>query len=283
MKTIKLVLENVSYVYNPGTIYETVGITDADLSFESEKSYAVIGHTGSGKSTLLQLMNGLLSPAKGRVLLDGEDVHAKKYKIKKLRSSVGLVFQYPEYQLFEETVIKDVCFGPKNLGYTPEECMELAKEALRLVGIEEDKFDQNPFNLSGGQKRRAAIAGVLAMNPGILVLDEPAAGLDPEGKEQILNLLKTLRETKKMGIVMVSHNMDDAAGADEVIVLDKGSIALKGSAREVFKEYEKLNRLGLDVPFAMRMTRLLRSKGIALPDCFDNEELSKALLKMYKR
>lgn len=278
---MELKLENVSYTYNPGTAYEIKGVKNADLSFTKDTFYAIIGHTGSGKSTLLQLMNGLLKPTEGRVLLDGEDVHEKKYPIKKLRSRVGLVFQYPEYQLFEETILKDVCFGPKNLGCDKEEAEKRAKYSLSLVGITEDMYDQNPFNLSGGQKRRVAIAGVLAMKPDILILDEPTAGLDPEGREQILELMKNLCKEDDIGIVMVSHHMEDVASyAERTIVLHQGDILYNGPTAEVFSHAEELTRIGLDLPFPMRMRVLLKEKGIDIPVCLNNEQLANALANM---
>ncbi len=266
MKTIKLVLENVSYVYNPGTIYETVGITDADLSFESEKSYAVIGHTGSGKSTLLQLMNGLLSPAKGRVLLDGEDVHAKKYKIKKLRSSVGLVFQYPEYQLFEETVEKDIAFGPANMGLSVEEIEKRISDSLHFVGLDDDIRKSSPFEISGGQKRRVAIAGIMAMNPKVLILDEPTAGLDPKGRDDILQKLSEYRREKGSTVIIVSHNMEDVSRVcDKVLVMHDAHVEMFAPVKEVFEHAEKLCSMGLNVPQITRVFVSLKNRGFNVP------------------
>lgn len=280
---MELKLENVSYTYNPGTAYEIQGIKNVNLTFHKDTFYAIIGHTGSGKSTLLQLMNGLLSPTEGRVLLDNQDVH-DKFPIKKLRSRVGLVFQYPEYQLFEDTVLKDVCFGPKNLGCTPEEQQMRAKYSLSLVGIPEELYDKNPFNLSGGQKRRVAIAGILAMKPDILVLDEPTAGLDPEGREQILGLMKQLQQQDDLGIVMVSHQMEDVAEyAEETIVVNHGEIVLSGKTEQVFAHEKELLEIGLELPFSMRMKRLLGERGIELPVCLNKEQLATAIVSQAGR
>lgn len=278
-----LELEHVSYIYNAGTAYEKKAVVDANLRFEKDTFTGIIGHTGSGKSTLLQMMNGLLAPTEGTVRMDGVDVHEKDFPIRELRRSVGLVFQYPEYQLFEETVLKDVCFGPKNLGCTPEECEERAKYSLSLVGIPESLYTASPFTLSGGQKRRVAIAGVLAMKPDILILDEPTAGLDPEGREQILDMLEQLRQQDDIGIVMVSHSMEDVAlYAERVIVMDGGRVLLADKTEKVFEEDEKLVAAGLEIPFTMRIRRALRAQGIDLPVCLKVDQLAEVLASRQK-
>lgn len=259
---MSLRLEHVSYIYEPGTPMEKKALEDVSLRVEKGEILAVIGATGSGKSTLIQLMNGLNKPSEGRVYFNDTDIFSENYNRKALRSKVGLVFQYPEYQLFETDVLKDICFGPKNLGLPEEECLARARKAMREVGLDEDYEKESPFDLSGGEKRRVAIAGVLAMEPEILILDEPAAGLDPEGKREILKKLNTLRDEQGIGIVLVSHSMEDVAQlADRVIVLEKGRILTQGTAREVFARREMLHTTGLALPVMSRLWERLQEKG----------------------
>lgn len=259
---MSLRLEHVSYIYEPGTPMEKKALEDVSLRVEKGEILAVIGATGSGKSTLIQLMNGLNKPSEGKVYFNDTDIFSENYSRKALRSKVGLVFQYPEYQLFETDVLKDICFGPKNLGLPEEECLARARKAMREVGLDEDYEKESPFDLSGGEKRRVAIAGVLAMEPEILILDEPAAGLDPEGKREILKKLNILRDEQGIGIVLVSHSMEDVAQlADRVIVLEKGRILTQGTAREVFARREMLHTTGLSLPVMSRLWEKLQEKG----------------------
>ena len=256
-------LENVNYIYNPGTVEEVTAVSDANLELGGDSFTAIIGSTGSGKSTLIQLLNGLLEPASGQITYDGVPIYKEgkltkeeKKALRQLRCRVGLVFQYPEYQLFEETVLKDVCYGPKNLGFSEEEQLEKAKAALTAVGASEDLYDKSPFEISGGEKRRVAIAGVLAMEPEVLILDEPTAGLDPLGKSQLLELLKKYHEEKHVAIILVSHSMEEVAQyADRVIALSKAKVVLDGSPEEVFSHREELEAIGLGVPEVCAFTQ----------------------------
>ena len=264
---MSLKLEDVSFVYGAGTSSETKALNNVNLEINKGEFVAIIGHTGSGKSTLIQHFNGLEKATSGNVYYDGKNIADKGFDIRGLRCKVGLVFQYPEHQLFEESVIKDVCFGPLNQGCTKEQAIEKAKEALQLVGVREELYEKTPFELSGGQKRRVAIAGVLAMNPEILILDEPTAGLDPAGRDKILNRLKELREKKGIGIVLVSHSMEDVANiADKVIVMNNGSVELQGPIDTVFKEVEKLESIGLGVPQVTYLMLKLKALGFDVSD-----------------
>lgn len=255
-------LKKVCYVYGEGTSMETHALNHINLEINKGEFVAIIGHTGSGKSTLIQHLNGLERPTSGQVLMEGEDVWNKKYDLKSLRCKVGMVFQYPEHQLFEETVLKDVCFGPLNRGMSREEAKEKAKEALSLVGVEKDMFEASPFELSGGQKRRVAIAGVLAMEPDYLVLDEPTAGLDPKGRTKILNQLRQLYEKKGIGIILVSHSMEDVAQyANRIIVMDQGRIVYDDKPVNVFSHYEELEEIGLAAPKISYIMHRLKAKG----------------------
>lgn len=246
---MSLKLENVSYIYEKGTSQETAAIKNVDLEINKGEFVAIIGHTGSGKSTLIQHFNGLEKPTEGKVLYDGKDIFDKDFDLRKLRCKVGLVFQYPEHQLFEATVLKDVCFGPKNEGLSNEDARIRAKEALKLVGIGEEMYEKSPFEMSGGQKRRVAIAGTLAMNPEILVLDEPTAGLDPEGRDKILQCISDLRENRGIGVVLVSHSMEDVANyADRIIVMNDGEVMYDDVPHKVFAHYRKLEKVGLAAP-----------------------------------
>ena len=242
-------LKNVTYTYSQGTAYESHALKDINLVIPDGQFIGVIGHTGSGKSTLIQHFNALIQPTSGQILYNGEDVWAENYNRRALRSEVGLVFQYPEHQLFEIDVFTDVCFGPKNLGLPKEEVERRAYEALRLVGLKEKNFKKSPFELSGGQKRRVAIAGILAMEPDVLVLDEPTAGLDPKGRDDILDQVKRLHEERHITVILVSHSMEDVARyVDRIIVMNKGQVRFDGVPREVFRHYRELEEIGLAAP-----------------------------------
>ena len=258
-------LRNVTYTYSTGTAYEMVALDNISLQIPDGQFIGIIGHTGSGKSTLIQHFNGLIRPTSGQVLFDGEDIWAEKYDRRRLRSQVGLVFQYPEHQLFETDVLTDVCFGPKNLGCSEEECKERALEALRQVGLKEKYYHMSPFDLSGGQKRRVAIAGVLAMNPKMLVLDEPTAGLDPKGRDDILDKVKELHETRGISIAIVSHSMEDMAKyVERIIVMNHGHMPFDGTPREVFSHYLELEKIGLAAPQITYIMHALAEHGLAV-------------------
>ncbi len=257
--------EHINYIYNGDTPLEMKALDDICLEIPEGQFVGIIGHTGSGKSTLIQHMNGLLKAASGNLFFNGENIYEKGYDMKRLRSKVGLVFQYPEHQLFEIDVFSDVCFGPKNLGLEKEEVEKRAKEALRLVGIEEHMFFQSPFELSGGQKRRVAIAGVLAMNPEVLILDEPTAGLDPKGRIEILDLIKSLQMKTGKTILLVSHSMEDVAEyVDRIIVMNEGRVMLDGTPKAVFARTEALERVGLAAPEVTYILQDLKRRGLAV-------------------
>ena len=255
-------LEHVNYIYSPGTAYEKKALSDICLEIPHGEFVGIIGHTGSGKSTLTQHLNGLIRATSGTVFYNGENIYAEGYDMRKLRSQVGLVFQYPEHQLFEVDVLTDVCFGPKNQGLTPEECEKRATEALRLVGLKEKYWKSSPFELSGGQKRRAAIAGVLAMRPGVLVLDEPTAGLDPQGRDEILDQIAYLHRQSDMTVILVSHSMEDIATyADRIIVMNKGKILYNDTPKQVFSHYQELEKIGLAAPQVTYIMHDIREAG----------------------
>ena len=263
---MQLELRDVSYSYGEGGVSRKNAVDHVSVTLDSTQFVGLIGHTGSGKSTLVQMLNGLLKPAEGEVYFEGQNVHGKDYKLRDLRRRVGLVFQYPEYQLFEETVLKDVCFGPKNLGCTKEEQEERSKRALALVGLGEEYYDQSPFEMSGGQKRRVAIAGILAMEPDFLVLDEPTAGLDPQGRDEILEQIAKLNREAGIGVVLVSHSMEDVANyASRVLVMAEGKIRFDGTPRDVFAHYKEMEQIGLSAPQVTYITEALREKGFDLP------------------
>ena len=278
-----MTLEHVTHTYQPGSPFQATAIQDVSLTIQEGEFLALIGHTGSGKSTLGQHINGLLKPTSGRVLLDGQDIHEKGFDKRTVRRQVGLVFQYLEHQLFEETVAKDVAFGPKNLGLSQEEIDERVREALSRVGLSAELSEKSPFELSGGQMRRVAMAGVLAMRPKFLVLDEPAAGLDPQSREDMLQLIAGLHRQGDT-IVMVSHSMDDVARfATRAVVMEKGRIVMDGRPEEIFRRADRLEQMGLDVPSVCRLGLRLRDMGLSLPDdLFREEQAAEALLALWK-
>ena len=256
-------LENVSYLYGAGTPFEKAALKDVTLAFAPGRITGLLGHTGSGKSTLAQLLNGILRPTSGKVFLDGAEVGADKKNLLSVRARVGLVFQYPEYQLFEETVEKDIAFGPKNLGKSEEEIRELVREACRFTGVGESLLSASPFELSGGQKRRVAIAGVLAMDPEILVLDEPAAGLDPGGREEIFGGLRAYQREKGKTVILISHSMEDMARyADEAVIMKNGAVFAKGTVAELFENASLIREAGLELPQITRLMRRLAGMGL---------------------
>lgn len=261
-----IVLEELSHVYMEGSPFESVALDKVSLTIEDGEFVGLIGHTGSGKSTLVQHLNGLLKPTSGKITVDGLDLSDKETDMREVRRRVGLVFQYPEYQLFEETVRKDIAFGPGNLGINGEELEARVRSAAAQVGLEEELLDKSPFELSGGQKRRVAIAGVLAMQPKVLVLDEPTAGLDPKGREELIDLMQSLNASG-VTLVMVSHSMNDVARlCSRVLVMNHGRLALSGSAGEVFSHGKELKEMGLGLPDGARLAALLRAQGWAIPD-----------------
>lgn len=260
-------LDHISYTYGKGTPFEVKALDDVSLTIRESAVTGIIGHTGSGKSTMVQLFNGLEKPESGKVLLDGEDIWAKPKEIRGVRFRVGLVMQYPEYQLFEETVRKDIAFGPRNMGLSEKEIAERVKEAAELVELDESFLSASPFDLSGGQKRRAAIAGVMAMRPEVLVLDEPAAGLDPRGRDTILHAVRRYGQKSGATVIIVSHSMEDMAiYCDDIVVMSQAKVFLSGSRDEVFSHASELASVGLDVPQITRLALLLQEKGVALPN-----------------
>ena len=256
-------LKNVTYTYSPGTAYEIHALKDINLSIPDGQFIGIIGHTGSGKSTLIQHFNALIRPTSGTITYNGEDIWGEKYDRRALRSEVGLVFQYPEHQLFETTIFDDVCFGPKNQGLSKEEAGLRAFEALRSVGLPEELYYQSPFDLSGGQKRRVAIAGVLAMKPEVLILDEPTAGLDPAGRDEILDLVERMHRERGITVILVSHSMEDVAKyVERIIVMNHGSVMLDGAPKEVFRHYKELEAVGLAAPQVTYLMHELKEKGL---------------------
>ncbi len=263
MKVEKIKLEHISYIYGSKTPYEVKALDDISVGIEEGTITGIIGHTGSGKSTFVQLLNGLERAPEGRVLLDGRDIWEKPKHIGKIRFRVGLVMQYPEYQLFEETVRADIAFGPKNMGLSDDEIKERVKEASRFVELDFSLLDKSPFELSGGEKRRAAIAGIIAMRPEVLVLDEPAAGLDPKGRDSIFESIKRYRDETGATVIIVSHSMEDMARfCDEIVVLAHGKVVMKGTRSEVFSQAETLEEVGLAVPEITKLMRKLQKRGV---------------------
>ena len=277
----EIITEKLSHVYSAGTPFESIALHDVSISIPQGQFAAIIGHTGSGKSTFIQHLNALLQPTEGRVLLDGQDINKDKYTRRDVKWKVGLVFQYPEYQLFEETVYKDIAFGPSNMKLSKEEIDERVREAAAFTGVSEDLFERSPPELSGGQKRRIAIAGVIAMRPEILILDEPTAGLDPAGCAQIFDNIRSYREKSGATVLIVSHSMDDVARlAERIIVFDRGSVAMDGTPAAVFSRARELMEIGLNVPKAAELAVALRDRGIGLPEgIYTHERLLAALLQ----
>ena len=278
-------LKNVTHTYSEGSAFQATAIRDVSLTIEDGEFIAVVGHTGSGKSTLVQHLNGLLKPTGGQILIDGEDLNAPSADRRRIRQKVGLVFQYPEYQLFEETVAKDIAFGPKNLGLSEDEIDARVRRAMAHVHLDYDKYAQrSPFELSGGQMRRVAIAGVLAMEPKVLILDEPTAGLDPRGRDRILGMVQELHARGGTTVIMVSHSMDDVARlATRLVVMSKGELVATGTPREIFRQSDMMESIGLGVPEAARLCALLRRRGVKLPDdLYTPEELRDSLLALWK-
>lgn len=277
-------VKNLSYGYSHGTPFETTALKNVSFSIEKGEYVGIIGHTGSGKSTLIQMLNALLKPDEGQVLVDGKDINTDKSSIKEARSKVGLCFQYPEYQLFEETCAKDIAFGPKNMGLSKNEVGDRVLQAASFVGLDKNLLDKSPFDLSGGQKRRCAIAGVMAMMPEVLILDEPAAGLDPKGRKEILNMIDVYRRKTGATIIIVSHSMDDIAKtADRILVMNNGKLAMFGTVKEVFSQADKLLDMGLNVPVATRIISRLRKEGLDLsPDIYTVEDAATELSQFLK-
>ena len=280
---MSIALEHVNYIYSPGTAYEKRALNDISLEIGQGQFVGIIGHTGSGKSTLIQHLNGLMKATSGDILYDGQSIYAEGYHMRKLRSQVGLVFQYPEHQLFEVDVISDVCFGPKNQGLSEEESEKNAREALELVGFPEKYYKQSPFELSGGQKRRVAIAGVLAMKPKVLILDEPTAGLDPKGRDEILDQIAKLHKETGMTVVLVSHSMEDVARyVDRIIVMNKGEKMLDSTPKEVFRHYKELEEVGLAAPQVTYVMHDLKDRGFDVsPDATTIEEAADEIMRSF--
>ena len=279
-----LEVKNLHHVYSAGTPFEHVALHDVSFAVERGEFIGVIGHTGSGKSTLMQHLNGLLKPTSGEILLDGRSIWENKASIRQTKFRVGLVFQYPEYQLFEETVYKDIAFGPKNMKLSAEEIDRRVREAAELVGISPEMLEVSPFDLSGGQKRRVAIAGVIAMEPEILILDEPTAGLDPEGREDILSNIDGYRKAKNATIMMVSHSMADVARlTDRLLVMDHAKLALNGTPEQVFAQSDRLVEMGLDIPDVTRVFMGLRKLGLDVPLVYSVEKAVEVLTAMKGR
>ena len=281
---MSIILDHVNYVYGEDTPLAVKALDDICLTIPEGQFIGVIGHTGSGKSTLMQHLNGLMKATSGHIYFNGEDIYDKDYDMKKLRSKVGLVFQYPEHQLFEVDVFSDVCFGPKNLGLDKKEVELRAYDALKKVGLPDEFFYQSPFELSGGQKRRVAIAGVLAMKPEILILDEPTAGLDPKGRDEILDQIKHLQKETGMTILLVSHSMDDVAEyVDRIIVMNKGRVVYDDEPKEVFSHYKELEEIGLSAPQVTYVMHALKEKGLDVEvDAITIDEAAADIIKALK-
>lgn len=277
-------INHLVHKYSEGTTFEKIALNDINLEIKKGEFVGLIGHTGSGKSTLIQHLNALIRPTSGQVLLDGEDINADKNKLKSVRQRVGLVFQYPEHQLFEMTIYKDVAFGPENMRLNQQQVKQRVEEALSIVGIDQTMYQKSPFDLSGGQKRRVAIAGVLAMQPEVLILDEPTAGLDPRGRDEILQSIAQLHQKLGITVVLVSHSMEDIAKlVQRVIVMHKGEVCLDGTPKEVFSNVKKLESIGLGVPQISYVIDQLNEKGFNLPkDIYTIEEATKILYELLR-
>lgn len=259
--------DHLTMTYGVNTPFEKVAVNDLNIEIMEGEFLGIIGHTGSGKSTLVQMLNGLITPTTGKVLLRDKDINENKKKLREVRFQVGMVFQYPEYQLFEETVYRDIAFGPTNMGLTGDELDKRVRESARFTGLKDKLLDKSPFDLSGGEKRRAAIAGVIAMDPDVLILDEPTAGLDPQGRDKLLNQILSYHKERKNTVILVSHSMEDIARvADRILVMNKGNAEILAPKREVFAQGERLEKMGLRVPQITKITQLLQKKGIDLPD-----------------
>ena len=278
IEKMSIILDHVNYVYGADTPLAVHALNDVCLKIPDGQFIGIIGHTGSGKSTLMQHMNGLIRATDGHIYFNGEDIYDKDYDMKKLRSKVGLVFQYPEHQLFEIDVFSDVCFGPKNLGLDKKEVELRAYDALKKVGLPDELFYQSPFELSGGQKRRVAIAGVVAMHPKCIVLDEPTAMLDPNGRKEVIRAVRALNQVEKVTAILITHYMEEVIYADKVIVMDDGKIVMQGTPFEIFAQVDTLKKYRLDVPQVTLLAHELRKAGVDLPECvLSTEELVKAL------
>lgn len=282
---MSIILDKVNYTYSAGTAYEIHALKDINLKIEDGEFIGIIGHTGSGKSTLIQHLNGLTKATSGTIYYNGEDIYEEDYDLRSLRNRVGLVFQYPEHQLFETTIFDDVCFGPKNQGLDKNEAGLRAFEALRSVGLPEELYYQSPFELSGGQKRRVAIAGVLAMKPEVLILDEPTAGLDPAGRDEILDLIQKMHREKGITVILVSHSMEDVAKyVDRIIVMNQGQMMFDDCPKEVFKHYKELEEIGLAAPQVTYLMHELREKGLPADiEATTVEEAKESLLKILRK
>lgn len=280
---MSIILDKVNYVYGAGTAYEAHALKDVSLSIADGQFIGLIGHTGSGKSTLIQHLNGLMRATSGTIYFDGKDIYDPDYNLKELRTKAGLVFQYPEHQLFETTIFDDVCFGPRNQGLSKDEAGLRAFEALKNVGMPESLFYQSPFSLSGGQKRRVAIAGALAMKPEVLILDEPTAGLDPKGRDEILDLVAGMRREKNMTVILVSHSMEDVAKyVQRIIVMNEGSVFLDGAPKEVFRRYKELEAVSLAAPQVTYLMRELSDLGMPADlDATTIEEAKRSILRVF--
>lgn len=283
---MSIIVENLTHIYNEDMPFASKALDNVSLEIKDNDFVGLIGHTGSGKSTLIQHLNGILKPSSGKILINGFDITAKDLNLTEIRKRVGVVFQYPEYQLFEETVEKDIAFGPRNLGLDDEEVSNRVKISMDAVGLKYDEFkDKSPFELSGGQKRRVAIAGVIAMEPEVLILDEPTAGLDPSGRDEIFNLIKQLHKEKNMTVILSSHSMDDMAKlAKNIIVMNHGKIEFMGSPREIFNSNaDRLKEIGLDIPQVLELAIKLREKGFNIrEDILTIEEVKEEILKAVK-
>ena len=277
-----IVADHVSYTYTPGSVFEKHAVQDVSFTIEDGTFCGLIGHTGSGKTTLLQMLSGLVKPTDGQILVDGMDIADKKIRQSALKGKVGLVFQYPEYQLFGETVLEDVLFGPKNIGFSDAE--DKARAALSDVGIDESLFGESPFSLSGGQKRRVAIAGVLALSPKVLILDEPTAGLDPAGRDEIFEQIYKLHMRENITVILVSHSMEDMAKyAKRILVMDKGKLAMDGTPEDVFSKGEALRQMGLDIPEITRVVLGLRARGVDISEkIYTKEAACAAIQKLWE-
>ena len=277
--------DHLTMTYGVNTPFEKVAVNDLSIEIMEGEFLGIIGHTGSGKSTLVQMLNGLITPTTGKVLLRDKDINENKKKLRKVRFQVGMVFQYPEYQLFEETVYRDIAFGPTNMGLIGDELDKQVRESARFTGLKDKLLDKSPFDLSGGEKRRAAIAGVIAMDPDVLILDEPTAGLDPQGRDKLLNQILSYHKERKNTVILVSHSMEDIARvADRILVMNKGNAEILAPKREVFAQGERLEKMGLRVPQITKITQLLQKKGIDLPDgILTVEEAFNSIMALLKK